>query len=178
MYGILKNGILSYAPKNYKTKDGYILNFNSDISLMKKYGFKEVINIPPVVNSETHYYSLKGYEELETSIKLIYEVKEFTKENTLDEEVERIDKELQVTQSAVDFILFNTGIGLNEYKIKMPYNGIENNKKGGGSMVAYLAMRIIKGVITYDEVIRSYGQFKADIDSILKLEGHGDLITK
>lgn len=178
MYGILKNGVLSYAPKNYKIKDGYILNFNNDISLIKKYGFKEVINIPPVINQETHYYSLKGYEETEECINVLYEVKEIVKETTLDEDIKRIDKELQVTQSAVDFILFNGGVGLNEYKIKMPYNGIENNKKGGGSMGAYLAMRIIKGVITYDEVIRSYGQFKADIDSILKLEGHGDLITK
>lgn len=91
------------------------------------------------------------------------------------EDISITNEELQATQSAVDFILFNGGVGLNEYKIKMPYNGTKN-MKGGESMGAYLAMRIMKGMLTYDEVIKQYGEFKEDIDTILRAEGYGHLI--
>ena len=38
-------------------------------------------------------------------------------------------------------------------------------------MAAYLAMRIIKGKLSYKKVIEVYGQYKDDIDEILVLEG-------
>ena len=38
-------------------------------------------------------------------------------------------------------------------------------------MAAYLAMRIIKGKLSYSKVIEVYGQYKDDIDEILVLEG-------
>ncbi|UBK93070.1 hypothetical protein KLF37_07025 [Clostridium perfringens] len=81
-------------------------------------------------------------------------------------------EELQATQSAVDFLLFNN---LNAVETAMLYNG---KKEGGGSMGAYLAMRIIKGKLKYDAVMKQYGEFKEDIDLILEAEGYGHLITQ
>ncbi|MGU8469977.1 hypothetical protein ACV3P7_01835 [Clostridium perfringens] len=81
-------------------------------------------------------------------------------------------EELQATQSAVDYLLFNN---LNAVGTAMLYNG---KKEGGGSMGAYLAMRIIKGKLKYDAVMKQYGEFKEDIDLILEAEGYGHLITQ
>ena len=38
-------------------------------------------------------------------------------------------------------------------------------------MAAYLAMRIIKGKLSYSKVIEVYPQYQEDIDEILTLEG-------
>jgi hypothetical protein len=38
-------------------------------------------------------------------------------------------------------------------------------------MAAYLAMRIMKGKLSYKKVIEVYAQYKDDIDEILALEG-------
>ena len=38
-------------------------------------------------------------------------------------------------------------------------------------MAAYLAMRIIKGKLSYLKVVETYPQYKDDIDEILTLEG-------
>ena len=43
-------------------------------------------------------------------------------------------------------------------------------------MAGYLAMRIIKGMLSYKEVINRYPEYKDEIDFILKAEGRGDLI--
>ncbi|WP_349406456.1 hypothetical protein [Clostridium perfringens] len=82
------------------------------------------------------------------------------------------NEELQITQSAVDHLLFSN---LNASGTAMLYNG---KKKGGGSMGAYLAMRIIKGKLKYEAVMKQYGEFKEDIDLILEAEGYGHLITQ
>ena len=82
------------------------------------------------------------------------------------------NEELQITQSAVDHLLFSN---LNADGAAMLYNG---KKKGGGSMGAYLAMRIIKGKLKYEAVMKQYGEFKEDIDLILEAEGYGHLITQ
>ena len=81
------------------------------------------------------------------------------------------NKELQITQSAVDHILFSN---LNAGETAILYNC---KKKEGGNMGAYLSMRIIKGALKYEEVIKHYGEFKEDIDIILKSEGYEHLIT-
>ena len=46
MLAIIINGVLSYAPTNYKTDNGQlIVNFNKNEDIMRKYGYKEVIDI-------------------------------------------------------------------------------------------------------------------------------------
>lgn len=88
------------------------------------------------------------------------------------EDITITNEELQATQSAVDFLLFSN---LNASESSVLYNG---KKEGGGSMGAYLAMRIIKGNLKYDAVMKQYGEFKEDIDLILEAEGYGHLITQ
>ncbi|MEA5269349.1 hypothetical protein VB566_00405 [Clostridium perfringens] len=88
------------------------------------------------------------------------------------EDITITNEELQATQSAVDFLLFSN---LNASESSVLYNG---KKEGGGSVGAYLAMRIIKGKLKYDAVMKQYGEFKEDIDLILEAEGYGHLITQ
>ena len=56
---------------------------------------------------------------------------------------------------------------------------IKNIKEKGDKtiMAGYLAMRIIKGMLNYKEVIMRYPEYKEEIDFILKAEGKGDLIV-
>lgn len=82
MYAKLIKNKLQYAPKNYKTNDVLILNFNKNIELMKKYGFKEVIDIKPEYDSSTHYLSIDGYSEDETTITINYKINEIFVDTT------------------------------------------------------------------------------------------------
>ena len=78
MFGKLENGNLTYAPNIYQLEvDGELLsivNFNKNIELMKKYGFKEVIDIVPSYN-EYEEAIIVGYDEDDTSITIKYEVR-------------------------------------------------------------------------------------------------------
>lgn len=78
MFGKLENGNLTYAPNLYEIEvDGellYIVNFNKNIELMKKYNFKEVIDIVPSYN-EYEEAIIVGYDEDDTSITIKYEVR-------------------------------------------------------------------------------------------------------
>lgn len=78
-------------------------------------------------------------------------------------ELENLRAELEMTQSAVDFLLmFSDGL----VKTKnINLRGVDN------IMAGYLSMRIIKGMLGYDEVIARYPEYKEDIDFILKAEG-------
>ena len=79
MFGKLENGNLTYAPNIYQLEvDGELLsivNFNKNIELMKKYGFKEVIDIVPSHN-EYEEAIVIGYDEDDISITIKYEVRE------------------------------------------------------------------------------------------------------
>lgn len=73
----LSNGALQYAPNNYTTSTGsLILNFNKSISAMRSHGFKELIDIRPSYNPETHYISIDKYIENDESIMINYIVNE------------------------------------------------------------------------------------------------------
>ena len=79
MFGKLENGNLTYAPNIYQLEvDGELLsivNFNKNIELMKKYDFKEVIDIVPSHN-EYEEAIVIGYDEDDISITIKYEVRE------------------------------------------------------------------------------------------------------
>ena len=77
MYGKLIDGKLVYAPKNYLTDDNrMIFNFNNNVELMKNNGFKEVEDIVPSYDANTHYVIKVGYDEGEDKIVVNYEVLE------------------------------------------------------------------------------------------------------
>lgn len=76
-YAKLNEGVLEYAPVNYKTVSGnLIVNFNKNVTLMKRYGFKEVIDQRPTYDELTEYLTISGYTETEDNIQIIYTVKQ------------------------------------------------------------------------------------------------------
>lgn len=91
------------------------------------------------------------------------------KVDMVEKKASDLEMELYVTQSAVDFLLMSA---ISEVRIK-------NIKEKGDKtiMAGYLAMRIIKGMLNYKEVIMRYPEYKEEIDFILKAEGKGDLIV-
>lgn len=76
-YAILNNGVIEYAPVNYKTSNGnLIVNFNKNETLMKKFGYKEVIDQKPSYNEVTEYLVISGYTETEDNIQINYTIKQ------------------------------------------------------------------------------------------------------
>ena len=94
MYAKLENNKLVYAPRNFNTGENLILNFNKNISLMKKYGWKEVIDNKPSYNNTTQYLSINYYTENEDNIIINYVINEIEKkEPTLEEKIELLEAE-------------------------------------------------------------------------------------
>jgi hypothetical protein len=91
------------------------------------------------------------------------------KADVVEKKTKELEMGIYLTQSAVDFLLMSTA---SEFSIK-------NIKEKGDKtiMAGYLAMRIIKGMLNYKEVIMRYPEYKEEIDFILKAEGKGDLIV-
>ena len=94
MYAKLNNGVLEYAPQNYKLNDGRtIVGFNKSVALMTRYGFKEVIDQQPVYDTETEYLVITGYTEQETTITIVYSIKQMDlveQELTIDEKIAQL----------------------------------------------------------------------------------------
>ena len=91
MYAKLNNGALEYAPQNYKLSDGRIIvGFNKSVALMTRYGFKEVIDKEPSYNTDTEYLVITGYTEQDTTITIIYSIKQMDmveQELTIDKKI-------------------------------------------------------------------------------------------
>lgn len=91
MYAKLVNGALEYAPANYKLSDGRtIVGFNKSVVLMTRYGFKEVIDEQPSYNQETEYLVITGYTEQDTTITIVYAIKQMDlveQELSIDEKI-------------------------------------------------------------------------------------------
>ena len=73
LYGILINGVLKYAPKDYITTDQVVIeNFNKNEKLLLDYGYKTVIDEKPNYNKDTQYLTLKCYTEFREGCKKIF----------------------------------------------------------------------------------------------------------
>lgn len=90
-YGILENGILKYAPRNFKTKDSLILNFNKNVDLMIKYGYKKVIDIKPSYDVSIQRIVSNGYKENVNSIIILYSVVDIEKKVTLEDRIKELE---------------------------------------------------------------------------------------
>lgn len=96
MYAKLNNGVLEYAPINYTLSDGrVIVNFNKSEVLMKKYGFKLVVDEKPIFNQDTEYLVITGYNEQETTITVLYTIKQM---DMIEQEATIEDKIVQLKQ--------------------------------------------------------------------------------
>lgn len=97
MFGRLVNGKLQIATRQFKTEEGrMILNFNKSENKMKEFGFKEVIDIRPVFDSETQFLNVLKYNETEDAIEIIYQVVD----KPVEEEpvVEPTPEEVQISE--------------------------------------------------------------------------------
>lgn len=112
------NGVLRYAPSNYKTDNGQIIvNFNKNEDIMKQYGFKEVVDVRPDYDKDYQYIRVANYTEDDNAITINYEVvdmtvSEPTELELLTQQVNENTEAIADTQSAIDFILFGD-VGLN-----------------------------------------------------------------
>ena len=157
-FGILKNGVLQYAPKNYKNSNGNIIvNFNKNEELLRNYGYKIIINEKPNFNKETEYLAIIGYEEKEDSIIINYEIKEIVYTKTLDEKVEEL-KEVNNTQ---DILIDTTMLATDEIftMIEPILDLVPQNislEKGVSKMVDMYVCMIQRGLKTIEEVPARY----------------------
>lgn len=143
-----------FKPEHYP----YCYVIDDENNEIKHYGYK--------YNLETEKFEeVDGYEEAKVAV-------EPSKAEVVEKKTEDLQLELQLTQSAVDFLLMSS---MSESNLI----NITNAKTKGeqGIMAGYFAMRIIKGMLSYKEVVTRYPEYKEEIDFILKAEGKGDLIT-
>lgn len=77
MYGKLIEGKINYAPVNFMTPNNcLILNFNKNVSLMKEFGFKLVVEDKP--SYDPNKYDLYVYEYIESNddITIVYKARD------------------------------------------------------------------------------------------------------
>ena len=100
MYAKLVEGVPVEAPLNYKLPDGRtILGFYNHVALMKKYGFKAVIDVQPEYDAETEYLITAGYEETENKIVVTYSV---NKVATIDVDLNTEEKIKELEKNNTD----------------------------------------------------------------------------
>ena len=103
MYGKIVNDKIEYAPSVFTTDDGRkIINFNKNVSIMKKYGFLEIENIVPMYDTETEEVVVLGYEVEVDKIVVKYNIIEKTIVPTLEERVSNIEVLLNAQASLFD----------------------------------------------------------------------------
>ena len=75
MYGKIIDGVLEYAPEIFSLPNGQIIiNFNKNKNIMKKYGYKEVVNQIPAYNPSTQNVYISEYVDNYNEIIIVYEV--------------------------------------------------------------------------------------------------------
>ena len=161
MLGKLENGNLTYAPTNLKLENGgIIVNFNKNIDLMKKYGYKEIIDIQPSYDSETHYLTIEGYTETDTEIIVNYAINEIEVSNELSvlDRLKIVEETNQIQDEIIDIQLMATD---ELYTIVEPLlaeiqvcNSTYN--LGGSKMVEMYVCMVQRGLKTIDEVPLRY----------------------
>lgn len=156
MLAKLENGNLTYAPINLKLENGgIIVNFNKNIDLMKKYGYKEIIDIQPAYDSETQYLTIEGYSETDTEIIVNYAINEIVIDNTpsLEDRVKELEEVNAIQDTLIDVSLLAT----DEIFMMIEPLLINTYSVGGNSKMVemYVAM-IQRGLKTVDEVPLRY----------------------
>lgn len=117
MFGKIIDGKFIQAPKNLSLDDGgLIVNFNENEDLMVQYGYKQVIENPPIYDSKTEYLKMVSFEETDTTITPNYEVNKIEAkldESTNSEEIIDILK-TEILNARKDNILGNEFGSLSE----------------------------------------------------------------
>lgn len=102
MYAKSINNNLEYAKENYELENGsLIVNFNQNEELMKRYGFKKVVDIQPNYDVVTEYLTISGYTEDDDNIVVNYTINKINivENESVEQKVEKlenIDIEIQL----------------------------------------------------------------------------------
>lgn len=158
MLAKLENGNLTYAPINLKLENGgIIVNFNKNIDLMKKYGYKEVIDIQPSYDVSTQYLTIEGYTETDTEIIVNYAINEIVIDNTptLEDRVKELEEVNAIQDTLIDVSLLATD---EIFMMIEPLLSEANTYNIGGNnkMVDMYVAMCIRGLKTIDEVPLRY----------------------
>lgn len=171
MFGKLENGNLTYAPTNLKLENGVmIVNLNKNITLMKKYGYKEIIDIQPGYDTETQYLTIGGYSETDTEIIVNYTINEMVINNTPT--LENRVKELEEVNATQDRLIDISLLATDEiFMMIEPLLSEVNTYNIGGNnkMVDMYVAMVQRGLKTIDEVpVRYREQVKNILEQLEK----------
>lgn len=168
MYAKLENDRLIYAPRNYDTGENLILNFNKNIDLMKKYGFKEVIDNKPVYDNATHYLNIDTYTENDDTITINYTINEIeiNNEPTLEDRVVELEK----VNKEQDELINTTMLATDEmYNLLEPLLAETLGERSVSKMVDMYVAMVQRGIKTIEQVpVRYREQVKEILDQLEK----------
>lgn len=157
MFGKLENGNLTYAPTNLKLENGgIIVNFNKNIDLMKKYGYKEVIDIQPSYDVSMQYLTIEGYSETDTEIIVNYAINEIevSDELSVTDRLIIVEETNQIQDEIINIQLMATD---ELYTIVEPLLAkVQVCRLGGSKMVDMYVVMVQRGLKTIDEVPLRY----------------------
>ena len=113
MYGKIINGALEYAPIDFVMGDGTVMtNFNKDVALMKRYGYKIINDTKPSYNTETQYLRVESYVESDNEITVNYGIKDIliepTAEEKLQAEIQELKEQQLLTEQALQDLILST----------------------------------------------------------------------
>lgn len=155
MFAKLNNGVLQYAPNLFKTNDGYIItNFNKNISLMREFGFKELIDVKPSYSLNSQYIYVEGYTETSDAIIINYIIKDIESVSPLYERIEQLEKVNSYQDELINISLLATD---EMYMMIEPLLEVAQVNEGRSSKMVdmYVAM-VMRGLKSIEEVPLRY----------------------
>lgn len=104
MYGKLIDGVLEYAPEIFRLPNGQmILNFNKNKNIMKKYGYKEVVNQIPAYDPATQSVYISEYVDDYNEIIIVYGVRDIpVEESPTDTKIEELEGRIAMLEGFED----------------------------------------------------------------------------
>ena len=126
-YSKIEDGRLINAPRNLKTENGMIFNYNLNREMMLADGFKPVKLIKPDFDKESQIITISRYEESEEYILIYYEAIDNTK-SVIDriESLEDCSIEILATTFDLDFRIFEIEATL-DIPTQINIKGANNN---------------------------------------------------
>ena len=104
MYGKIIDGVLEYAPEIFSLPNGQIIiNFNKNKNIMKKYGYKEVVNQIPSYDPATQSVYISEYVDDYNEIIIVYGVRDIpVEESPTDITIEELEGRIAILEKFED----------------------------------------------------------------------------
>jgi hypothetical protein len=104
MYGKIIDGVLEYAPEIFSLPNGQIIiNFNKNKNIMKKYGYKEVVNQIPAYDPATQSVYISEYVDDYNEIIIVYGVRDIpAEESPTDTKISELEGRIAILEKFED----------------------------------------------------------------------------